>query len=181
MDDRNSQRPRWYIARTGEKQGPLTLSAIVALAENDAIEPDDLVWRPGFLAWIEAGQVPGLLIPPPLPEAIAGPAKSDKPAVPPAAKIGQSDAKPVSPSSPRVGQAPTADAAPVSLSKPMPNVPASQPAAKGKAKAGVDPSARDTLRGPQVMDAPPPAEGMDETKLRALRAKLIDTIERQQH
>jgi hypothetical protein len=173
MDDRNSQRPRWYVARSGERQGPFTLAAIAALAENDAIEPDDLVWRPGFLAWIEAAQVPGLLIPPPLPEAIAAPAKTAAPA----AAIGTAEAMPVAPA----GQAQRGDGGEAPSPKAALSAAAPQPAAKGEAKRGAGVSAKAGPREPQAAAALPPSEGPDEEKLRALRAKLINTFERQQH
>ncbi len=79
MDGRNStppqrsrsNKPRWYIARDGERRGPFTDDVILGFVEHDAIDVGDLVWRPGFLNWTEAGHVPGLFIPPPLPEAVA--------------------------------------------------------------------------------------------------------------
>lgn len=67
-----SQRPRWYLGRGGERHGPITDAKLFALAAEDMIAPSDLVWRPGFLSWIAAGEMPGLLIPPPLPNAIVG-------------------------------------------------------------------------------------------------------------
>ncbi len=70
-----SEKPRWYLARGGERQGPLPASKLFALAGEDKLEPSDLVWRPGFLGWRTAGEVPGLLIPPPLPQ--EAPAKGE--------------------------------------------------------------------------------------------------------
>jgi hypothetical protein len=67
-----SQRPRWYLGRGGERHGPITDAKLFALAAEDMIAPSDLVWRPGFLSWVAAGEMPGLLIPPPLPNAIGG-------------------------------------------------------------------------------------------------------------
>ena len=70
-----ADRPRWYLARDGERQGPLTTAKLYAMAGEDRLDPTDLVWRPGFPAWRQAGEVAGLLSPPPLPQgmrAIAG-------------------------------------------------------------------------------------------------------------
>ena len=67
-----SQRPRWYLGRGGERHGPITDAKLFALAAEDMIAPSDLVWRPGFLSWMSAGEMPGLLIPPPLPNAVGG-------------------------------------------------------------------------------------------------------------
>ncbi|HKT17414.1 MAG TPA: DUF4339 domain-containing protein [Stellaceae bacterium] len=67
-----SPRPRWYLARGGERHGPIADAKLFALAAEDMIAPSDLVWRPGFLSWVSAGEMPGLLIPPPLPNAIGG-------------------------------------------------------------------------------------------------------------
>ncbi len=63
-----SRSKRWYVARNRRQSGPFGDLEIAAQASNDAIEPDDLIWRPGLLAWMRADEVPGLLIPPPLPE-----------------------------------------------------------------------------------------------------------------
>lgn len=61
-------KPRWYLARDGERQGPLTTAKLYAMAGEDRLETSDLVWRPGFPAWRQAGEVAGLLSPPPLPQ-----------------------------------------------------------------------------------------------------------------
>jgi len=67
-----SQKPRWYLGRAGERHGPITDAKLFSLAADDMIASTDLVWRPGFLSWISAGEMPGLLIPPPLPNSIGG-------------------------------------------------------------------------------------------------------------
>lgn len=72
----SSQKPRWYLARAGERHGPIGDAKLFSLAAEDLIAPSDLVWRPGFLAWISAGEIPGLLIPPPLPGSAGGRAGS---------------------------------------------------------------------------------------------------------
>jgi GYF domain 2 len=77
-----AEKPRWYLARGGERHGPFTDSKLFALAGEDMIEPGDLVWRPGFTAWTQATEVPGLLTPPPLPQGMKS--KPADPAQPPA-------------------------------------------------------------------------------------------------
>lgn len=67
----HSTKKRWHIARKSGQSGPYGDVEFAAQAGDDAIEPGDLVWRPGFLAWVRAEEVPGLLIPPPLPERTA--------------------------------------------------------------------------------------------------------------
>src|SRR5690348_12591459 len=67
-----SQKPRWYLARGGERHGPIAEAKLFSLAAEDLIAASDLIWRPGFLAWVAAGEVPGLLIPPPLPNSLGG-------------------------------------------------------------------------------------------------------------
>jgi hypothetical protein len=59
---------RWHIARNGERRGPLSDVELVWLAGDGALQPDDLVWRPGYIGWTPAGKIAGLLIPPDLPE-----------------------------------------------------------------------------------------------------------------
>jgi GYF domain 2 len=77
----STEKPRWYLARGGERQGPLTNSKLYAMAADDHIEMTDLVWRPGFPAWKPAGEVAGLLTPPPLPQGMKGPSapEADRP------------------------------------------------------------------------------------------------------
>jgi len=73
-----TEKPRWYLVRGNERHGPFPDSKLYALAGEDRIEPGDLVWRPGFLAWTQASEVSGLLTPPPLPQGM----KSSPPALP---------------------------------------------------------------------------------------------------
>lgn len=74
---------RWHIARNGERRGPLSDVELVWLAGDGAIGPDDLVWRPGYLAWTPAGKIAGLLIPPDLPDPDPGPSSGSIPPAPP--------------------------------------------------------------------------------------------------
>ena len=57
---------RWYIARGSEQHGPITDREIQQLIVQGSLRYDDQVWRPGFEEWRPAGEVPGLLAPPPL-------------------------------------------------------------------------------------------------------------------
>ncbi len=79
----SSKKPRWYLARAGERHGPIDDAKLFSLAGQDLIAATDLVWRPGFLAWISAGEVPGLLIPPPLPNSLGGRSMPDLDDAPP--------------------------------------------------------------------------------------------------
>lgn len=84
-----SEKPRWHLARGGEPRGPLPASKLIALAGEDKLDPTDLVWRPGFLGWRKADEVPGLLIPPPLPQMAPGKGESDTGYAAPVAATGQ--------------------------------------------------------------------------------------------
>jgi hypothetical protein len=75
-------KPRWYLARDGERQGPLTTAKLYAMAGEDRLETSDLVWRPGFPAWRQAGEVAGLLSPPPLPQGIRAMPSAETPPPP---------------------------------------------------------------------------------------------------
>jgi hypothetical protein len=54
----------WYILKNGIKEGPYSDEQLGELIANDYIQPDDLVWKPGFGQWMLATDVPGLLAPP---------------------------------------------------------------------------------------------------------------------
>ncbi len=57
----------WHYARSGAKKGPLTSEEIRALAASGGLQPTDMVWHPGLDKWQMATEIPGLLLPPPLP------------------------------------------------------------------------------------------------------------------
>ena len=67
MNDDTFKFGRWYIARRGAKYGPFSGSELSEYAQRDQIGRDELVWGPGLLDWVRAGDVPGLFEPPPLP------------------------------------------------------------------------------------------------------------------
>lgn len=47
----------WYYARDGRRIGPLSLEALVALANDGKIAASDLVWHESLPAWTPAGEV----------------------------------------------------------------------------------------------------------------------------
>lgn len=51
---------RWFIERSGEREGPLTGAQLRGLAKSGYIGPESLVWREGLPEWIKASRVPGL-------------------------------------------------------------------------------------------------------------------------
>ncbi len=76
-------RQAWYIFEDGKTHGPVTARELLYLVEMERLDPDALVWRPGFSEWKPAHEVEGIYKPPPLPH---GPdAKPGRgPRVPPA-------------------------------------------------------------------------------------------------
>jgi GYF domain 2 len=107
------EKPRWHLARSGERHGPFTDSKLFALAGEDMIEPGDLVWRPGFTAWAQATDVPGLLTPPPLPQGMKTQPAADSMQPPPMPGASEDEAQAAKP-------APTAAEMPLDLSSPTP-------------------------------------------------------------
>ncbi len=61
----------WYIARSGETQGPYTWSQLQTAVRQGLLRPRDWVWRQGMPKWVRASEKEGLLaprkMPPPLP------------------------------------------------------------------------------------------------------------------
>ena len=53
----------WYVARNGERLGPLDEADVRARAARGEIADDDLVWHSGAADWRAARDVPGLLPP----------------------------------------------------------------------------------------------------------------------
>jgi hypothetical protein len=64
MAEAGASTPHWHLLRDGKQYGPLSDSELLRLAELGKLQPDDLVWKPGFDAWRPARSVPGLLSPP---------------------------------------------------------------------------------------------------------------------
>lgn len=60
---------RWYLARQGATQGPLSYEALLARARDGELHRSDHVWRAGFEGWIAVTARPDLVAPiPPRPE-----------------------------------------------------------------------------------------------------------------
>jgi len=74
MIDRSAQRTQqWFVARDGQRKGPLSSVELKAAADTGDLVPTDLVWKEGMTKWVEASNVRGLfaaLPPQPPPTAI---------------------------------------------------------------------------------------------------------------
>ncbi len=54
--------PEWHFNLDGQnKQGPVPWSVLKAMVAAGALQPDDLVWKPGMALWVRASQVHELL------------------------------------------------------------------------------------------------------------------------
>jgi GYF domain 2 len=67
--------PVWYLYQDGTQQGPLSLDALRALADEGKLKPDGLVTRTGMTDWVPARSVPELfpqdsIVRPPLPPGV---------------------------------------------------------------------------------------------------------------
>jgi hypothetical protein len=51
---------KWYYARWGQQQGPVTSQQLHSLAQAGQLSPNDLVWKEGLPNWVEASRVRGL-------------------------------------------------------------------------------------------------------------------------
>jgi hypothetical protein len=65
----------WYLFQDGTQQGPMSLEALRALADEGKLKPDGLVTRPGMPDWLPARSVPELfpqdsIVRPPLPPGV---------------------------------------------------------------------------------------------------------------
>ncbi|HKT17416.1 MAG TPA: GYF domain-containing protein [Stellaceae bacterium] len=139
-----AERRHWYLGRNGKQQGPFAFAEIVSFAGDEAIDPNDLVWRPGLHNWVSVETISGLLSPPPLPPSSRAPARFDvppplpaesrKPAPPdrPVAEPVRPDAAPVQPS-----------AAPIEARAPIKPAPSPEPGAEDSEAHA--PSADDTI------------------------------------
>jgi tetratricopeptide (TPR) repeat protein len=67
----------WYYSKEGERFGPLTLTELKKLVENNELSPTDLVWEKELDEWLKAGEVEELFPkrkatePPPLPTTVS--------------------------------------------------------------------------------------------------------------
>lgn len=75
-------RQAWYIFEDGKTHGPVTARELLYLVEMERLDPDALVWRPGFSEWKPAHEVEGIYKPPPLPHG-GDPGAGRAPRVPP--------------------------------------------------------------------------------------------------
>lgn len=67
--------PVWYLYQDGTQQGPMSLEALRALADQGKLKPDGLVTRIGMTDWLPARSVPELfpqdsIVRPPLPPGV---------------------------------------------------------------------------------------------------------------
>lgn len=95
-----AERRHWYLGRNGRQQGPFAFAEIVSFAGDEAIDPNDLVWRPGLHNWVPVETISGLLSPPPLPASSSAPARfGAPPPLPPQSRaaIEKAFAAPVAP------------------------------------------------------------------------------------
>ncbi|HYM01453.1 MAG TPA: DUF4339 domain-containing protein [Stellaceae bacterium] len=176
----SSEKPRWYIVRAGERHGPLSNNAILALAENDAIDGGDLVWRPGLMEWIEAGKVPGLLTPPPLPEAADTPSEAGATGKRHRGAAKATETKPSATAAATEG---------VTIQKPLiakmeaaaPKAPLDGPGAQALPNGdsiAATASSMPVVHDANAVAAAPVPEGAEDEKFRALRAKILNTFDR---
>jgi hypothetical protein len=57
----------WFVARNGQRMGPLTFDAMVDAAKRGQLAVDDYVWTPGMPEWKPAGSIAAFWSPPPPP------------------------------------------------------------------------------------------------------------------
>lgn len=74
---------QWYYYRDDERHGPVPFGRLQELAESGALDPDDLVSRPGMAEWIPARDVEDLFasgapLPPPPPAPAKGPSFGER-------------------------------------------------------------------------------------------------------
>jgi uncharacterized RDD family membrane protein YckC len=50
----------WYVAISGQQQGPFTASQLKQMASSGTLGPDDLVWKEGMPKWVRAGTAKAL-------------------------------------------------------------------------------------------------------------------------
>jgi hypothetical protein len=67
--------PVWYLFQDGSQQGPMTLEALRALADEGKLRPESLVTRVGMPDWVPSRSVPELfpgdsIVRPPLPPGV---------------------------------------------------------------------------------------------------------------
>lgn len=53
----------WHYSANGSRRGPVTVTQLKSLIESGVVRANDLLWREGLPAWVEAGTVPELFSP----------------------------------------------------------------------------------------------------------------------
>jgi hypothetical protein len=61
----------WHLLRGREQCGPISEREVHLLAELGRLEASDFLWTPGFSGWRQADSIPGILIPPRLPNSVS--------------------------------------------------------------------------------------------------------------
>ncbi len=61
MDNASQEEYEWYLARDGQRYGPIADDDLHQLVTKGQLKSEDLIWRKGFPEWVEAGTIPGLL------------------------------------------------------------------------------------------------------------------------
>lgn len=141
-----AERRQWYLGRDGKQQGPFAFAEIVSFAGDEAIDPNDLVWRPGLHNWVSVETISGLLSPPPLPPSSMAPARfAAPPPLPP------ENRKPVETARP-------APVAPVETAAPLRPAPAPEPSVEERSQAQAPAAADTTISTDMDAEAEMPVE-----------------------
>lgn len=51
---------KWYYAKNGGQQGPVSQEELASLLASGSLRPDDLVWNESLTNWVAASAVPAL-------------------------------------------------------------------------------------------------------------------------
>ena len=54
------EKDQWFVSIREQEYGPLRLGHLVQLAKQGRLQRDDWVWKPGFDAWVAAGDLPSI-------------------------------------------------------------------------------------------------------------------------
>lgn len=65
IESGSSSEEHWYLAKSGQRLGPVSYEGLKRLAAEGFLKKTDDVWQPAFQDWREAGSIPGLFDPPP--------------------------------------------------------------------------------------------------------------------
>lgn len=86
----NNAAEQWWYAQQSQRLGPVSASALKALADSGELHAEDLVWHQGLANWVTAASIDGLIpaippLPPPLPVAEPAPPAAPVDVTPPEA------------------------------------------------------------------------------------------------